>query len=144
MLACKWCKLSVSWNTVCLLEGLITFPSDCLLDNVMMERFRGACSWDWTVLSTHSKSLKTSPFLQSLEAAGTELCLCTALSWRCADGGYGQLENHSSFLTPLLWWTRTWEAVLYLGAECAAEPANANDRRCNYCFTGTAAKIAAC
>lgn len=58
MLACKWCKLSVSWNTACLLEDLITFPSDCLLDNVMMERSRGACSWDWTLLSTHNKSLK--------------------------------------------------------------------------------------
>lgn len=145
MLACKWCKLSVSWNIAGLLEDLITFPSDCLLDNVMMERSRGACSWDWTLLSTHNKSLKTPPFLQSLEAAGTELCLCTTLSWRCGEGGYGQLENHSSSLTPFLWFsTCTWEAVLYLGAERAAEPANANDRRCNYCLAGTAAKIAAC
>lgn len=66
MLPCKWCKLSVSLNTVCLSEDLIMFPSDCLLDNVKMERSRGACSWDWTLLSTHSKSLKTPPFLQSL------------------------------------------------------------------------------
>lgn len=145
MLACKWCKLSVSLNTVCLPEDLITFPSDCLSDNVMTERSRGACSWDWTLLSTHNKSLKTPPFLQPLEAAGTELCLCTTLSWRCADGGYGQLENHSSSLTPFLWLlTRTREAVLYLQAECTAELANANDRRRSYCFTGTGAKIAAC
>lgn len=66
MLACKWCKLSVSLNTVCLSEDLIMFPSDCLSDNVMMERSRGACSWDWTLLSTHNKSHKTPPFLQSL------------------------------------------------------------------------------
>lgn len=144
MLACKWCKLSVSLNTVCLPEELITFPSDCFSDIVMMERSRGACSWDWTLPSTQNKSLQTPPFLQTLEAASTELCLCT-LSWRCIDGDYGQLENHSSSLTPSLWFlTCAWETVLYLWVACVAEPANANDRHCNYCFTGTRAKIPAC
>lgn len=98
MLAYKRCKLSLSLDTVCLPEDLIPFPSDRLLDKVLMESSRGVCSWDWTLPSTHNKSLKTPPSLQSLEAVSTELCLCTTLFCCYVDGGKALLVSDSSHL----------------------------------------------
>lgn len=62
MFTYKRSQLSLLLDTVSLPEDLLPFPSDHLLDNVMMESSRGTDSQDQTLLSTHNKSPKTPPF----------------------------------------------------------------------------------